>query len=370
MISCISTHDDRVLTTQKNEADYGREVRTLALKMDERKKRILRAIIDDHILTAAPVGSRTISRKYDMGLSSATIRNEMSDLEEMGYLEQPHISAGRVPNARAYRLYVDQLLESGHVDPLVAEHARNYFEANVKQLEDVVASTAQVLSELTRYASVVMMPRQLELRIRSLHMLPISRSAALVVIVTDGGMVRDSMVNVAESLDSDALYAISRMLTERFRNRTLGEVQEMLHQYVLHAEADPRVLRGIMELAEQIEKQNATDNVQVHGSHNILYYPEYADVDTARSVLTLLEAKERLVDLMKTSTGGTFDVRIGPENGIPEMACCSLVLAPYQAAGGSVGTLGVIGPTRMPYDRIMSTLTAVGDALTNLLSAL
>ncbi len=368
LVTCVSTQSDRVLTTRQGEP--GQEVRTLALSMDDRKKRILRAIIDDHILTAAPVGSRTISRKYDMGLSSATIRNEMSDLEEMGYLEQPHISAGRVPNARAYRLYVDQLLESGEVDALVADQAREYFLRHVKQLEDVVASTAQVLSELTRYASLVLMPRQLELRIRSLHMVSISRSAALVIIVTDAGIVRDSMVHVSESLDSDALYAISRMLTERFRDRTLGEVQEMLRQYVLQAEADPRVLRGIMELAEQIEKQNATDNVQVHGSHNILYYPEYQDVDTARSVLTLLEAKERLVSLMKANTDAAFDVRIGPENGIPEMACCSLILAPYQASGGSTGTLGIIGPTRMPYDRVMSTLTAVGGALTDMLSAI
>ncbi|MGI6691719.1 MAG: heat-inducible transcriptional repressor HrcA [Christensenellales bacterium] len=341
----------------------------MALLMDERKKRILRAIIDDHIQTAAPVGSRTISRKYGMGLSSATIRNEMSDLEELGYLEQPHISAGRVPNAKAYRLYVDFLLESGPSEDDVSQQARNYFLANIKQLEDIVASTAQILSEFTRYVSVVLMPRREALRIRSLHLLPISRASALLVIVTDGGIVRDTLVHVSDNLDAEALYAISRMLTERFRMKSLSEAQEILREYAAQSEADPRVLQGIMELAAQIDRQASSDNLQVSGSHNILNYPEYYDVDRARNLLSVLEEKERLTELMRNQAHQAYSVHIGPETGIHEMDCCSVIMASYQAGHGRNGSIGIIGPTRMPYATILSTLAAVGSALSDILSA-
>ena len=194
-----------------------------------RKERILRAIIDDYVRTAVPVGSRTISRKYETSLSSATIRNEMSDLEELGYLAQPHVSAGRVPSDKAYRLYVDALLGQGAL--LADPEARSYFSERVCQMEDVVNTAAQALSEVTKYTALVMMPKQLELRVSCLQLVPMPRGAALLVIVTDTGAIRDTVIRVSEGLDGDALYAISRMLTERLAGRTLQEVQDMLQGY-------------------------------------------------------------------------------------------------------------------------------------------
>lgn len=333
-------------------------------KIGERKERILRAIIDDYILTALPVGSRTISRKYETSLSSATIRNEMSDLEELGYLAQPHVSAGRVPSAKAYRLYVDELLEE---KPLPAdEAARAYFTERVRQMEDVVTSAAQAISEITRYTAVVMLPKQLELRVSCLQLVPMPRGAALLVIVTDTGAIRDTVIHVSESLDADALYAISRMLTERLSGRTLQQVQEMLGAYSRQSGADARVLEGISSLAAQMERQSATDTVTVGGSHNILNYPEYSDVEKARAFLSVLEERDKLMRLV---TGGNeaFNVRIGPETGLPEMADCSVVSASYRVGAGHRGAIGVIGPTRMPYDRVLSALNAIGGALTELL---
>lgn len=336
-------------------------------RIDERKKRILCAVIDDYIATAAPVGSNALLRRYDMGLSSATIRNEMNDLEALGLLEQPHVSAGRVPNARAYRLYVDALLENPSSTLAENAQARDYFMQRVQQLEDIVASTAQIVSELTHYASVVLMPRQQQLRISGMQLVPISQATALLVIVTDGGIIRDSMVHVAEALDADALYAISRMLTDRFGGKTLAQAQEMLKEFSAHVDADPRVLRGIIELAAQMEKQSASDSVRVSGTHNILNYPEYADMERARTVLSFLEEKDRLMGLLRQREEPDIAVRIGPESGIEEIACCSVVMSPYRVGRGHTGTIGVIGPTRMPYAKIMSTLSAVGGALSEML---
>ena len=163
--------------------------------IDARKERILRAIIDDYILTALPVGSRTISRKYETSLSSATIRNEMSDLEELGYLAQPHVSAGRVPSVKAYRLYVDELLAGGELPQNAA--ARAYFASHVRQMEDVVTSAAQAVSEFTRYTAVVMMPKQLDLRVANVQLVPMPRGSALLVIVTDTGAIRDTVLRVS-----------------------------------------------------------------------------------------------------------------------------------------------------------------------------
>nr|AIF26199.1 putative heat-inducible transcription repressor hrcA [uncultured bacterium Ad_144_C12_contig1] len=332
--------------------------------IDARKARILRAIIEDYVLTAMPVGSRTISRKYETGLSSATIRNEMSDLEELGYLAQPHVSAGRVPSVKAYRLYVDELLGGSPVPQDAA--AKAYFSQRVRQLEDVITSAAQAISEITRYTAVVMMPKQLELRVSCLQLVPMPRGSALLVIVTDTGAIRDTVIRVSENLDGDALYAISRMLTERLSGRTLQEVQEMLGAYARQAGSDARVLQGIADLAAQMEKQSATDTVTVGGSHNILNYPEYSDVEKARAFLSVLEKRERLMQLLSGQEAG-FTVRIGPETGVPEMADCSVVTASYRVGAGHQGFVGVIGPTRMPYGRVLSALGTVGGALSDML---
>ena len=332
--------------------------------MDARKERILRAIIQDYIQTAMPVGSRTISRKYETNLSSATIRNEMSDLEELGYLAQPHVSAGRVPSVKAYRLYVDELLQSHgfHQDA----DARAFFSQRVRQMEDVISSAAHAVSEFTRYTAVVMMPKQEELRVSCLQLVPMPRGAALLVIVTDTGAIRDTVIRVSENLDGDALYAISRMLTERLHGRTLKEVQDMLGAYSRQGGGDDRVLRGIADLAAQMEKQSATDTVTVGGSHNILNYPEYSDVEKARAFLAVLEERDRLLQLFSPGQGA-FTVPIGPETGPPAMEECSVVTASYQVGADHRGFVGVIGPTRMPYSRVLGALSAVGSALSEML---
>ena len=336
--------------------------------MNERKRRILQAVIDDYILTAEPVGSRTISRKYLQNISSATIRNEMSDLEDLGYLMQPHVSAGRVPNAKAYRLYVDMLMEAGLMPSVEDEAAREYYLSRVSHLEDVVKSTAQVLSDFTRYASLVMMPGQSELRITNLHLVPVSRAMALLVIVTDGGIIRDTMVHVSEALDADALYAISRMLTDRFAGKTLNEVRRQLTEFAAGAAADPQVLKGIAELSDQMAKQSATDSITVSGTHNILNFPEYQEAEKARPVLSVLEDKERLMKLIRGADGIDLTVHIGPETGIPEMRDCSIALAEYSLSQGQKGVIGIIGPTRMPYARVLNTLRLVGEALSLVLT--
>lgn len=338
------------------------------MPLDERKKRILQAVIDDYISTALPVGSRTISGKYISGLSSATIRNEMSNLEDLGYLMQPHVSAGRVPNVKAYRLYVDSLFEDNSLLDEEAESIRKDFMDRLGQLNDVAAGAAEALSDLTQYASVVMMPKQEELRITSLQLVPINRSAALVVVVTDGGIFRDSILHISDMIDQDGLYAISRVLSERLQNKTLHEAQQLLNVFAANAPFEHQVLSGIAELAGKLERQSASDNLKLSGSHHMLQYPEYYDVDKARNVLDALSEKNGLLDLLKENAQSDFCVHIGPESGILGLCDLSILTAFYEVGHGHRGAIGVVGPTRMPYRKVMSTLRIAGHALGEILS--
>lgn len=337
------------------------------MTMDARKFRILRAIIDDYILTAIPVGSRTISKKYEMGLSSATIRNEMSDLEELGYLDQPHVSAGRIPSAKAYRLYVDQLLQNGSIRTGDAADVRAYFTNRAQQMEDVISRAAQALSGLTHYTSLVMSPKGAELRIRTLQLVPVSSQSALLVIVTDGGIMRDSVIRVGNDMDSDALYAVSRTLTERLSGHTLSEALTLIKETERDMQAERPVLSGVAEFLDAVDSEGGKAKLTLGGASNILNFPEYSDVEKARCFLSVLETKDKLLKLMENHGEMAFTVRIGPETGIPELEDCSLVTATYRLSDNTHGTIGVIGPTRMQYGRVLSVLSAMGKQLTDLL---
>ena len=338
------------------------------MEMDDRKMRILQAIIDDYILTGVPVGSRTISRKYDMGLSSATIRNEMSDLEELGFLDQPHVSAGRIPSAKAYRLYVDTLMKTGRIREGSSEEMQRHFDRRVRQMEDVIDRAAQVLSDLTRYTAVVLSPKGRAPRIQTIQLVPVSQGAALVVIVTDQGVVRDSVIRVSPEMDSDTLYTISRTLTEELRGCTLQEAVERIPEQIARMDGNEEVLESLYGYLADGQRAQRGPRIAVGGASNMLSYPEYSDVDKARSFLSLLETRDKLAEIVQSSGEMAFTVRIGPETGAPEMSDCSIVTATYSTRNGQQGTIGVIGPTRMRYSQVFSILNMMGQQMTDLLS--
>ncbi|MDO5022069.1 MAG: heat-inducible transcriptional repressor HrcA [Eubacteriales bacterium] len=332
-----------------------------------RKKQVLEAIIKSYVQTAEPVGSRTISRKYMPDFSSATIRNEMSDLEEMGYLDKPHVSAGRVPNVHAYRLYVDHLINDGLINPIKESDTQKALTARVQQLEDLVCTLAQSLSEMSRYTVAVMMPRQKDLRVKSLQLMPVSGAKALLVVITDAGTVRDALVHVSEHLNPDALYTLSRAMSEHLSGKTMREVQNLLEGIALHASLDPRVLQGVAELAKQMEKQASTDRLMVFGAQNILYHPEFSDVEKARSFLSVVEEKQRLLNLLARGGQRGINAYIGHENGIVELKDCSIVTASYDMGDKSRGSVAVIGPMRMPYQEVLTTLSTTANILSGML---
>ena len=340
------------------------------MEMDDRKLRILQAIIDDYIMTAMPVGSRTISKKYDVGgLSSATIRNEMSDLEALGYLDQPHTSAGRIPSAKAYRLYVEMLLRGTQkIEPEEAEKLRSHFDARLQQVQDVIQNAALAVADATNYTTVVVSPQGKQFRIRHVQLVPVSEGAALLIVVTDAGVLKDTVIHVDQSLNMDHLHMISKMLSAHLAGRTVGDIRNVVASMARTVREHASLMMGVLEAFDRFDTDSIGGwQLAVGGSGNILHYPEYSDMDKARAFLSVLETRDKLRTLLTASQQMEFTIRIGPETGMPEMEDCSVVTATYHVGNDRAGTIGVIGPTRMHYARVLSVLDYMGKSLSELL---
>lgn len=337
------------------------------MRMDERKFLILQAIIDDYISTAMPVGSRTISRKSGVGFSPATIRNEMSDLEELGYLDQPHTSAGRIPSLKAYRLYVDHLMKVANLSEEESRHINDHLNMRADQTEEVIRSAARALSDATHYTSVIVAPQLNTLQVKRIQFVPVTDTTALMILVTTAGIVKDAVIQVPKGLTADHLYVISKTLTERLSDQPITRVREIFEQMIGEMSGGRQLLTDVMNVVEsKLESPDGRD-VVLGGTSNLLSYPEYADVNKAKNFLSVLETKDRLIPLLKQDGSMEITIRIGPENGMKELEDCSVVSATYRVGDHSQGTLGIIGPTRMNYSRVISVLEYMGRALSNML---
>ena len=330
----------------------------------ERKYRILQAIIDDYIMTALPVGSRTISRKYEQKLSSATIRNEMSDLEELGYLDSPHTSAGRVPSNKAYRLYVDQMLTPMALSPEEQAFIRQCFDRRTHQVEDLSLRIARSLSSMTNYTTAVLTRTPKSDQIFShLQLVHISSHRALLIIVTKSGAVRQSVVELGGAISPDELYTVSKILTAQLEGCPLSDLSRRFSAIAGGAPGDMQHVMRALSLEAQHASKDEVSALVVGGRSNLLRFPEYADVDKARSLLSVFEARDKVVSLLSGGGEMEFSVRIGPETGLEEMKDCSVVSASFRLDDGRVNTIGLIGPRRMQYGKALAVLSQVGKAL-------
>ncbi len=333
--------------------------------LSERKMKILKSIIDDYILTGIPVGSRSLSKKPDLDFSPATIRNEMADLEEMGYLDKPHTSAGRMPSDIAYRLYVDRLMNINQITSQEASSIRGYFNMKMNELEQVIDLTAKVLGDLTHHISLVSAPHLDEIKIRRIQLVKLTENRALLVIVTDTGIIKDTVLTVSEVIDDDYLLMLSNVLTQNAVDKTLGEATKIIRDVCCSEIGEHRALMD--EIFSAVESSDRRD-VVLGGVKNILDYPEYSDTKKARELLQLLETKDMLYDMLNMTGDLEFSIKIGSENIYEEFKNMSVVTATYRVGGDKIGSFGIIGPTRMDYGKVISVLNYVGLSLNDILS--
>ena len=336
------------------------------MELSERKLKILRAIIDDYIDTGIPVGSRTLSKKADIGYSSATIRNEMADLEELGYLDKPHTSAGRTPSDIAYRLYVDRLI---HINALAREEMdfiKTYFNKRVSEINEVLDTAAKVLSDTTHQVAMVTGPQLNDAKLKRIQLVKITETKAMLISVTDNGLVQDSVITVPRMLDSGHMEKLSNMLTETVRNETLSEAAAKIEK--LSAQGMREQQQVLAEVLEAINTSRSQKKMILEGAQNIFNYAEYKDVEKAQRFFEMLDTREDLFTLLDKATDFEFSLKIGKENENENFSDMSVVTATYKVGDKNIGSFGVLGPTRMNYSRVLSILKYVGMSMNEILS--
>lgn len=332
--------------------------------LDERKKRILQAIIDDYVSTAEPIGSRTIAKKYDMGLSPATIRNEMSDLEDMGYLEQPHTSAGRVPSDKGYRLYVDELMDQKVMSAEELESIKGSLIDKITAIEQIMKQASAILSSLTHYTSIALVQSIKQNTIRHIQLMPIDKTNAVLIIVTDNGVIKNNIVKLPESACDEFVNKFSKLLNEKLHGLTIESItlpviQDMQKEMGINKDLLMPILDVITESIQSIEDSD----IYLDGISNILYYPEYSNIEKARQFMSVLKEKDTICKLLSDSAGEGVKISIGSENYIQEMDDCSLISTSYDIGGKTIGKIGVIGPRRMDYSKVITTMNSVRNQL-------
>lgn len=369
------------------------------MRLDDRKKNILKAIIDDYIATAEPVGSKNLVNRYHFNVSPATIRNEMSELEEMGYLEQPHTSAGRVPSDKGYRAYVDSLLRIEDITPEEAEKIRIYLRESLDELTGLIRKASSVLSEKTGYTSLALSPQLRRSHLKQIKILMIEPGRALVVVVLSAGVVKDRLVRVPEILDSDQLMQVAAAIEDGLSGMTLDDITLVtVATAAKNAHVPESLINQVLYEAYVAIKQADNLEVYMEGAHNLLSFPEFQDISKAREYLNTLtcagmiagylsEMKEQddlayephdpemadsQTEKLAEDNGArpAYAVRIGQEIMLDGLKDCSFVTTTYRLGNVVAGRIGVIGPKRMAYGKVISHISFVRQAIDENIRAL
>ncbi|MBQ8488156.1 heat-inducible transcriptional repressor HrcA [Pseudobutyrivibrio sp.] len=338
-------------------------------ELDERKVKILNAIIKNYLETGEPVGSRTISKYTDLNLSSATIRNEMSDLEDLGYIVQPHTSAGRIPSDKGYRFYVNNLI--AEKDKEVAD-MQEWMIEKTEKMESLLKNVAKTLANNTQYATLVSAPSVVSNRLKFVQLSAVDEHQVLSVVVMDGNIVKNKIITVDKPLDNETMLKLNMLLNTNLNGLTVDEINlalitKLKEQAGIHDEIIAQVLDTVAETITE------GDDLQVYtsGATNIFKYPELADSKKASELLTTFEEKQSLMELLNDSTDGNentgIQVYIGDESPISTMKDCSIVTATYELGDGVKGTIGIVGPKRMDYENVVDNIKSLKGQLDKLL---
>lgn len=333
------------------------------MELDERKMKILQAIIQNYMETGEPVGSRTISKHSDLKLSSATIRNEMSDLEDMGYILQPHTSAGRIPSDKGYRLYVDHLIQEK--DREVTEFKELMIQRTDK-MEQVLKQIVKVLANNTNYATMISSPQYHQNKLKFIQLSKMDANQILAVVVAEGNIIRNKLLSIREELDDEAILKLNILLNTMLNGKTIEEINlQMISSMKEQAGIHSNIIGEVVDaVAEAIHSE---ENMEIYtgGATNIFRYPELSDNGKASELIQALEEKQNLVELVTETLNKDekIHVYIGNETPIQSMKDCSVVTATYEIGEGMQGTIGIIGPKRMDYENVMSALKTMMEQL-------
>ncbi len=336
--------------------------------LDDRKMKILQAIIRNYLETGEPVGSRTISKYTDLNLSSATIRNEMADLEELGYILQPHTSAGRIPSDKGYRLYVDRMMEEKERE---VEELKEILLEKEDKMEHLLKQVAKVLAQNTNYATMISAPQTQRNKLKFIQLSRVDEHQLLAVIVTEGNIIKNSILRVEEKLDDETLLKLNILLNTHLNGLSISEINlGMITAMKMQAGIHSSIVGNVIDAVAESIKAEEDLEIYTSGTNNIFKYPELADNQKASELINIFEEKQLLNSLVEetladeNNTG--IQVYIGDETPVQTMKDCSVVTATYELGEGMKGTIGIIGPKRMDYDKVVGTLKTLMHQLDDL----
>ena len=334
-------------------------------EMSERKLKILHAIIQNYLETGEPVGSRTISKYTDLNLSSATIRNEMADLEEMGYIIQPHTSAGRIPSDKGYRLYVDMLMEEKEQE---LNEMQDQMLDKADKMDQLLKQAAKVLATNTNYATMVSTPMNNSNKIKFIQLSMVDEEQVIAVIVLGGNVIKNKIINIDEPISNENLLKLNMLLNTTLNGMSieqinLGLIARLKEQAGIHS----RVISDVLDAVAEIIHVDDDMEIYTSGATNIFKYPELSDKQSAQEIISAFEEKQQLADLVTETLASEenhgIQVYIGDETPVKTMKDCSVVTATYELGEGMKGTIGIIGPKRMDYEHVMKTLKTLQSEL-------
>ena len=338
------------------------------MDMNDRKIKILEAIIHDYMKTGEPVGSRTISKKYDLGVSSATIRNEMSDLEELGYIAQPHTSAGRIPSDLGYRLYVDQLMKCPTITADNANIIGQMLEKNIGKIDELMQETANLLALITNYTTLVTAPSIQKTKLKHLQLIPVEDQIIALVVVTDANIVRHNIIRIPMAISHKIFPKLTEILNYHLQGRSLNDINLELVQILKASLKEYEdIVAIIIEALLETMQEDQTPDIFTSGVMNMLRFPEFRDIIKAKPIFETLEQKALLAKLLEQTKANGVKITIGEEHGIEEIKDCSVVATNYKIGNYTVGSIGIIGPTRMNYAQAVSVLNYVSNHMNTLL---
>ena len=334
--------------------------------LDERKQRILRAIVDGYISTAEPIGSRTIAKKYSLGISPATVRNEMADLETLGYIKHLHTSSGRIPSSKGYRFYVDDLLTLEQMSENDIQLINDWYATKVKSVEEIFRETSRIISQLTKNVSIVLAPQFMQTTFRYLQFIPLGTKQVIAIIMTDAGFINNKILDIPSGLSFADFQHIASMFNSYLSGRKLSDISSDSISRLRGETVNSTVFNSIINIIEEALEKDNKDCLYLGGTRQLMEQPEFHNIDKIKKILSMLEKDQLLCDILKSKRNENLAVSIGQENKYNDIKDCSIISATYHLDGKPIATLAVLGPTRMDYGKVISLLNFMNTNLANI----
>ena len=330
--------------------------------LEERKKKILQAIIDEYINTAEPVSSGVIEKKYRLGCSSATIRNEMVELEKAGYLEKPHTSSGRVPSAKGYRFYVDELIKEDDISLQEIKYIQSKLETKVNEIEELTQIATSTLSEVTHYTSVSIGPKANFQNIEEIKFVLLGNRMLMAVILTDTGIVKETIIKFDEDITEEQVNTLNIIFNNKLKGKPLDEIDKPLEEYIF-SEMNYS-LNVIKPIIQQLDRAiNEESKVYLEGANKSFELPEFKSLEVAKNFINLIDTKEVMRDLLNTGFAKDINVYIGDESDNENLKDFSIITFKHRYQNKDLGTIGIIGPKRMDYSKVISVMKYISKKL-------